>query len=133
MSSSSSRTLIHMSRLRVLERVHHALAGDVDRSSNAIGAGRSMSSTSWWKTDAGVAADLVGERLERLRQTLRTQRRSVEVSDQRTDAVRGLLLGVADLLELLAEVLRLPFSSSLRATSTWIESRKSTCARSSWR
>ena len=70
--------------------------------SSAIGAGSGISSMSRWYVDVGIATDLVGERLECLGEPLGPQRRPVQVSDQRTDAVGGLLLGLADLLELIA-------------------------------
>ncbi len=53
---------------------------------------------------ARVAPDLVRERLERLRETLRAERGAVQLPDERADPVRGLLLRLADLLELLTEI-----------------------------
>ena len=55
--------------------------------------------------DVRITPDLVGERLERLGQTSGAEGRTVQVADQRTDPIRRLLLGFADLVELHADVI----------------------------
>ncbi len=51
--------------------------------------------------------DFVGERLERLGEPLGTERRAVQVADERPDAIRGLLLGLPDLVELFRDLAQL--------------------------
>ena len=87
----------------VLERVHHALARDVE---DQQGDRRRQLDVLHVvvETDAGVAAHLVGERLERFGQAGGAERGSVQVTDQRADAIGGLLLRIADLLELRVEL-----------------------------
>jgi len=87
----------------VLHRVHHAFACDVEDQQRDRRRQVDLLDIVV-EADAGVAADLVGEGLERFGQSGRAKWRSVQVADQRPDPVRGLLLGVLDLLELIAEL-----------------------------
>jgi hypothetical protein len=99
-------------RLRVLQRVHHTFAGDVEDEKGDRGREIDVLDVSM-ESDRGVTTDLVGERLERLGQTLRAERGSVQVSDQRSDPVRGLLFGFTDLVELFRDVLELTLLEEL--------------------
>jgi hypothetical protein len=65
------------------------------------------------ETDRGIPADFIGERFEGFREPLRPQRGSVEVSDQRPDPIRRLLLRLADLVELRAHVVGLSLLEQL--------------------
>jgi hypothetical protein len=98
--------------LRVLHRVHHAFAGDViheqrDRRRQIDVGDIPM------EADRRVPADLIRERLEGFGESLCAERRSVQVSDQRADAIRRLLLRCADLVELRAHVVDLSLLEEL--------------------
>src|SRR5439155_720344 len=54
--------------------------------------------------NVGFTPDLIGEGLQGLGQALGAQRRTVQISDQRADAIGGVLLGLADLVELVADL-----------------------------
>jgi hypothetical protein len=89
----------HIPRLCVLERVHHSLSGDVvdeqrDRRGKIDVLDVAM------EADRRVTADFVGEGLERLGEPSRPKRGTMQISDQRSDAIGGLLLRVTDLVEL---------------------------------
>jgi len=99
-------------RVGVLHRVHHARTRDVE----------DQQRDRRWEfdlldvvveADAGVAADLVRERLEGFGQAGRAEGRSVQFADDRPDAVGGLLLGLLDLLELISEIIELLFVEHL--------------------
>ena len=92
--------------LRVLEGVHDALAGDVIDEQGDRGRQRDLLHVGV-EHDAGIAALFLDERLEGLAKSLGSQRTSVEVADERTDPVGGLLLRLPDLLELLEGVVQL--------------------------
>ncbi|HET9249155.1 MAG TPA: hypothetical protein VFP13_04340, partial [Actinomycetota bacterium] len=102
----------HVPRLRVLQRVHHALARDVEHEQGDRGGKLDVLHVPV-EADGRVAADLVGERLQRLGEPLRPERRTVQVSDQCSDPVGGLLLRLADLVELSRDVFDLALLEEL--------------------
>ena len=89
----------HIPRLCVLERIHHSLSGDVvheqrDRRRQIDVLDVAM------EADRGIPADFVGEGFERLGEPFRSEWGTMQISDQRSDAIGRLLLRVTDLVEL---------------------------------
>ena len=76
----------HVPGLRVFEGVHHALASDVIHEQGDRGRELDVLHVAM-ESDRGVAADLVGEGFESLRETLRSERRTMQDSDERPDPV----------------------------------------------
>jgi len=99
-------------RVGVLHRVHDAFAGDVEDQQGDRGRQGDVFDVVM-EADPRVAADLVCEGLERLREADRAQRRTVQLTDQGADAIGRLLLGVLDLLELVAEIIEVSFVEHL--------------------
>jgi len=102
----------HVPGLSVFEGVHHALASDVIHEQGDGGRELDVLHVAM-EADRGIATDLIGERFERLRESFRPQRGSMQVSDECTDPIRRLLLRLADLVELHADVVRLPLLEQL--------------------
>jgi hypothetical protein len=102
----------HIGRSGMLEGVHDALPADVveqqrDRSGQLDVRDVEV------EGDPCVTPHLVDEGLERLRETPRAERRTMQVADQRSDAIRRLLLGVLDLGKLPVELGKIPFVEKL--------------------
>jgi hypothetical protein len=102
----------HVSRLCMLERIHHALTADVVHEQRDRGRQIDVFDVAM-EADRGIPTDFVGEGLERLGEPPRPERRSMQISDERSDAIRRLLLRVTDLVELRGDVLRLSFLEKL--------------------
>ena len=102
----------HVPRLRVLHRVHHAFPGDVVHEQCDRGGQIDVGDIAM-EADRGILADLVRERLECFGEPPRSERGSMQISDQGADAVRRLLLRLADLVELHADVFGLALLEEL--------------------
>ena len=111
-----------VARLRVLQGVHHPRGDEV----TAVRRRQRDVLHVVVEHDAGLPPDLVGERLERLGETLGPQRGTVEIVDQGPNPVRGLLLGARIFSSCASSSWRSLLSSSLRATSTCSERRNRT-------
>jgi hypothetical protein len=72
--------------LCMLERIHHALTGDVIDEQRDRGGEIDVLDVAM-EADGRIAADLLGERLERLRQSLCPEWGSMQISDERADPV----------------------------------------------
>ena len=83
---------------RVLERVHHRLAGDVVDEQRDRRGKRELVDVGE-EADARPAADVFREALQRLGQAGASERRAVQVTDERTHELVRLILRLADLLE----------------------------------
>jgi hypothetical protein len=102
----------HVSWLGVLEGVHHSLASDVVHEQRDRGGELDVLDVAV-EADRGITPYFVGKGLECFCETLRPQWRTMQISDERTDPVRRLLLRVTDLVELHSHVVRLTLLQQL--------------------
>ena len=93
----------HISRLRMLERIHHALAADVVHEQRDRGRQIDVLHVAM-EADRGIPTDFVGEGLERLGEPSRPEGGSMQIPDERADPIGCLLLRVTDLVELSGDV-----------------------------
>jgi hypothetical protein len=84
--------------VRMLERVHHAFAGDVVHEKGDRRRQLDLGDVGV-EVDVGIPGDLEDEALKRIRQACPPERRSVKVSNQGADAIRCPRLRVLDFLE----------------------------------
>ena len=102
----------HIPGLCMLEGVHHTLAGDVIHEQRDRGWEIDVLDVAM-EADRRIAANLLGERLERFREPLGPQRGPMQISDKGTDPVGRLLLRMTDLVELRSHIFRLTLLQQL--------------------
>jgi hypothetical protein len=76
----------YVSRLCVLQGVHHSLPSDVIHEQRDRGGQIDVLDIAM-EPDRGIAPDLIGEGLECFCESLRSQWRTMQISDERTDPV----------------------------------------------
>jgi hypothetical protein len=85
----------HVRRLGVLERVHHSLARDVVQQQRDRGREVDLLDVGV-EPDVGLSSGLCDEAAEGFPKSRATQRRSVQVADQRTDPIGRAVLRLLD-------------------------------------
>jgi methylmalonyl-CoA mutase cobalamin-binding subunit len=98
----------HVVGVGVFQRVHDALTSDVIHEQSDRGREFDLVDVGGVEPNVGVVAcHLRDEAPERFRQTSATERRTMQVSNERADAVRRAVLGVLDLAELFLDLVDL--------------------------
>jgi hypothetical protein len=98
----------HVVGVGVFQRVHDRLASNVIHEQGDRGRQLDLVDVGGVESNIGVVATNLGDEApERFSQTSATERRTMQVSNERADAVRRAVLGVLDLAELFLDLVDL--------------------------